>query len=169
MKASYRRGYLKSDHWAALRLARIAKQKGKCAICRKGLGLGLDVHHVRYKNLYDVDLFDLKALCRRCHTAVHVVLELYPKINESSYSKGDWGTIQRHTKLWLKYAKRYGDRWANLAFEANLVDEEKLREWSISGGRKFQRYLRHIFGVIVSQLEYKRPFMAELMARFENE
>lgn len=31
----------------------------------------LDIHHINYKSLYNVDLSDLKTLCRKCHNEEH--------------------------------------------------------------------------------------------------
>ena len=31
----------------------------------------MDVHHIGYKNLYDVTVNDLTTLCRRCHDELH--------------------------------------------------------------------------------------------------
>ena len=33
----------------------------------------LDVHHVDYKNLFDVETGDLKTLCRPCHKKYHII------------------------------------------------------------------------------------------------
>ena len=64
----YRKTYLKSDHWKALRASKL-KQSPCCEKC--GAKHRLDVHHLDYKNLYDVTLEDLMTLCRRCHEAEH--------------------------------------------------------------------------------------------------
>jgi hypothetical protein len=34
----------------------------------------VEPHHLNYKNLYDVELSDLKTLCRKCHTEVHATI-----------------------------------------------------------------------------------------------
>ncbi len=64
----YREIYLKSDHWKELRSRKL--QQVKCCE-RCGRTWFLDVHHLRYRNLYDVELCDLQVLCRRCHKKVH--------------------------------------------------------------------------------------------------
>lgn len=55
----YRETYLKSEHWMQLRRSVLSKSKS-CAICLKTVRL--DVHHRRYKNLFDVVERDLAGL-----------------------------------------------------------------------------------------------------------
>lgn len=64
----YRNVYLLSEHWKRLRKAKL-KINPQCEIC--GRKTKLDVHHLRYKNLYDVLVEDLQTLCRRCHRKHH--------------------------------------------------------------------------------------------------
>jgi hypothetical protein len=67
----YREVYLLSDHWKDLRLRALnrcgKKQACKNCRCRKNL----DVHHLNYRNIYDVTVDDLEVLCRRCHMIEH--------------------------------------------------------------------------------------------------
>lgn len=64
----YREEYLKSDHWKNLRYCKL-QQVCYCEMCDNTSTL--DVHHINYKNLYDVELEDLMVLCRKCHVKVH--------------------------------------------------------------------------------------------------
>lgn len=61
--------YLKSDHWSDLRKEALANAKFKCSKCE--CGGNLDVHHERYKSIYNVTQDDLSVLCRKCHNAEH--------------------------------------------------------------------------------------------------
>ena len=67
--------YLKSKYWKKLRSKKIqaASRAGKyeCGIC--GSKSRLEVHHLNYKNIYDVEIYDLRILCRRCHGLTHEV------------------------------------------------------------------------------------------------
>jgi 5-methylcytosine-specific restriction endonuclease McrA len=65
----YRAEYLKSDHWKNLRKEKLAENGKICESC--GRKNNLDIHHLDYKNLYDVTLEDLKVLCRKCHNDEH--------------------------------------------------------------------------------------------------
>lgn len=68
-KEWYWKIYLKSDHWNDLRLRKLEQCRYKCSLCDKKKKL--DVHHMRYKNIYDIELIDLLACCRKCHKAIH--------------------------------------------------------------------------------------------------
>lgn len=61
------REYLKSDHWAALRESKL-REKPICERCRALASR--EVHHMRYKSIYDVHCDDLAALCQDCHAKV---------------------------------------------------------------------------------------------------
>jgi phage terminase large subunit GpA-like protein len=65
----YRSEYLKSDHWKLLKKSKL-NQINCCEIC--GSNLNLDVHHLNYKNLYDVTEEDLQVLCRFHHEEIHL-------------------------------------------------------------------------------------------------
>lgn len=68
-KEWYRTIYLLSDHWKHLRSSAL-KTKGECCEdCKKTKRL--DVHHLNYRNIFDVALDDLQILCRRCHEKRH--------------------------------------------------------------------------------------------------
>lgn len=73
-KHFYRFEYLKSEHWKDLRISKLASVDATCARC-KTRDLSNDVHHVRYRNLYDVEMLDLIVLCRHCHDLVHQFLD----------------------------------------------------------------------------------------------
>lgn len=60
--------YLGSDHWAQLR-ARKLKKDPICEECRRYDAT--QVHHIRYRSIFDVLLTDLESMCGRCHGARH--------------------------------------------------------------------------------------------------
>lgn len=64
----YRNIYLKSEHWINLKKEKL-KEFDCCALCNSIKKL--DVHHLNYKNLYDVELSDLLVVCRPCHAKIH--------------------------------------------------------------------------------------------------
>lgn len=63
----YRTVYLLSDHWKRLRGTKLAS-KPNCERCGAS---AIDVHHVRYRKIFDVKLRDLLSLCRKCHIEEH--------------------------------------------------------------------------------------------------
>ena len=96
---AYRFGYLKSEHWANLRLAKLAEQDACCQACDHR-DLSNDVHHVLYReSLYDTSLDDLVVLCRDCHERVHCVLERWSHVNATPDVRARW-------KATLKCLKR---------------------------------------------------------------
>lgn len=66
--------YLKSEHWEEVRLKRIKIDNRRCYLC--GGVKGLNVHHLRYDNLWHEDAKkDLVTLCYKCHHMLHRVID----------------------------------------------------------------------------------------------
>jgi len=70
----YRNVYLKSEHWQIVRHLKLCSTP-KCEKC--GEGGCLDVHHLDYRNVYNIRFQDLQTLCRRCHRKAHQDLEAF--------------------------------------------------------------------------------------------
>lgn len=64
----YRSVYLASEHWADLRRRKLARNP-TCELC--GKSGQMDIHHVNYRRIFDVQLHDLLTLCRKCHDEEH--------------------------------------------------------------------------------------------------
>jgi len=62
--------YLESPHWKQTRSKKRGRTRG-CGIC--GAAESLDVHHMNYRELFDVEMSDLRVLCRTCHRFAHVL------------------------------------------------------------------------------------------------
>lgn len=92
----YRFEYLKSAHWSDLRLRKLCETDARCEIC-KTQNFSNDVHHLRYKQLFDVETSDLKTLCRRCHNYIHNALEEI-RNNPIANHKREWEKAERHAK-----------------------------------------------------------------------
>lgn len=60
--------YLRSDDWLTKRYLKRMK-RNNCAICNSRHRL--EVHHLNYRNLVDVEMSDLRVLCHRCHFLGH--------------------------------------------------------------------------------------------------
>ncbi len=69
-KAWYREIYLFSDHWRALKRHALLTLGVVCEKC-KDPSLGVDIHHLQYRNIFDVRTPDLQVLCRSCHDKAH--------------------------------------------------------------------------------------------------
>lgn len=61
--------YLRSPEWQAKRQAVMRRANDICEGC--GLAPATEVHHFTYDNIYQEFLWDLAALCRRCHERQH--------------------------------------------------------------------------------------------------
>lgn len=89
--------YLRSEDW---KYKRKKKNPRRCGICASEKNL--DIHHLNYKNLYDVEMSDLRVLCRRCHFLCH---DLY-KQGKFKFTTNDhnsrWCYIKNAVKKELK-------------------------------------------------------------------
>lgn len=74
-KAEYA-AYLESDHWKNLRAAKIKRDGAACKDC--GSTRFIQVHHLNYRNIFDVILDDLKVVCRVCHEKIHGIIKPKP-------------------------------------------------------------------------------------------
>jgi len=63
--------YLNSDQWKRKRKLVMERSNGVCEGC--GVYKANQVHHLSYRRLGNEMLFDLVALCRSCHMAIHNV------------------------------------------------------------------------------------------------
>lgn len=89
-------------------------------MCKTYEGLGLDVHHLIYRNLYDVRRDDLRALCRRCHTICHEVEKVDPKLKKIKNIQLQWALVIKTARKWRKHAKKYGEENATAAMIIRL-------------------------------------------------
>jgi len=60
--------YLQSQDWKIKRNKKL-ERKLFCSIC--GTKNKIDIHHLQYKNLFDIRMKDLLRLCRDCHFILH--------------------------------------------------------------------------------------------------
>mgnify|MGYP001610085841 CR=1 FL=1 len=64
--------YLNSKDWKEKRAIKLRNKK-YCSVC--GIKEKIDIHHLQYKNLFDVNSRDLLRLCRTCHFTFHELLK----------------------------------------------------------------------------------------------
>jgi hypothetical protein len=64
--------YLQSAHWRDTRTKIFARDDYKCVLCTKKAD---EVHHINYRNWYDVLDTDLISLCEGCHCRVHLAID----------------------------------------------------------------------------------------------
>lgn len=119
--------YLKSDHWKQLRKKKL-EADSKCEYCQSLKNL--DVHHIRYKQLYDVELEDLKTLCRKCHKLEHKSLKdkkldkIETKLNESYVDK-----IRKRRKKFTKNSYPEKSKWYEQ--EQQYLEQCRLERFKI--------------------------------------
>jgi hypothetical protein len=61
--------YLKTDTWKKKRALVLDRADGMCEGC--GVNYAVQVHHLTYEHLGDEFLWELKAVCLRCHRKAH--------------------------------------------------------------------------------------------------
>jgi len=95
----YRTEYLKSHHWKNLRAKALASHGRKCHACA-GTG-SLDVHHLQYRDIFDVTVADLQVLCRSCHDMEH---------GASTTKSGKKPRKKKGMSAWETHLKKTGRR-----------------------------------------------------------
>lgn len=114
----YRNVYLKTDHWKKLRQQKLLTNP-VCEEC--GSANRVEPHHINYKSLYNVDLTDLKTLCRVCHTKIHVELN---NQNRMSSHKGSAKVYKRELKLRVRHLHK--ETGVSKQIIRKLIHEGKL-------------------------------------------
>lgn len=66
--------YINSPTWRKQRLKAFQRWGRACNAC--GVQHSIEVHHLVYRNLYDVETGDLMPLCVKCHNEVHEGVKL---------------------------------------------------------------------------------------------
>lgn len=80
LKTWYHAVYLESDHWRDLRLRAFFHHGKRCHQCRSPHQL--QVHHLRYRSIFDVTVEDLQILCDSCHKLEHLGLSQPRKLRK---------------------------------------------------------------------------------------
>jgi 5-methylcytosine-specific restriction endonuclease McrA len=96
----YRNVYLKSSHWKDLRQKKL-QANPMCEEC--GSTNRVEPHHINYKSLYNVDLADLKTLCRVCHNKVHTELDTQKR---TASHRGSSKVYKRELKLRVRHLQK---------------------------------------------------------------
>lgn len=65
----FHEGYMNTKKWQGIRSKVLERSEGMCEGCL--VRLADNVHHKTYKHLGDELLFELVAVCRKCHDRVH--------------------------------------------------------------------------------------------------
>lgn len=99
----YRKVYLKSEHWLELRNKKLSKGN-HCRLCLRYYK-SLDVHHLKYRKLYQVQTGDLRVVCRACHEKIHKLLETYPKLKKQD-TETQWRIIESRLSVGGLCSKR---------------------------------------------------------------
>lgn len=146
-RRKYRYEYLRSDHWKELRLRKLAEVDAMCESCGHR-SVSNDVHHLRYRRLYDVKPKDLVCLCRHCHKELHHIIaaktkdrfiacadgyleQLAEQIEkaETAYKNAVLGVLRRHV--------RQDQAKAECPFKQYDSDENKAARSAMRGKGQF--------------------------------
>lgn len=141
--------YLSGSDWINKRVTKLERKNGekrRCAICSSKTNL--DVHHLNYRNLYDVEQSDLRVLCRRCHFLAHnlhkrgafrftsenqhsrferikaAVKRELGLVNKNMFLDGD---ISRKHKKELPFDQYINGEWVHKKNSTCLSDKGKIR------------------------------------------
>jgi hypothetical protein len=95
--------YLKSADWKRKRAKKFSRKR-RCAIC--GAVENLQVHHLNYKNLYDVVNSDLRVLCERCHKTTHDLMKRHIIVFKNKNHQSRFAIIKNRVKKELKLNRR---------------------------------------------------------------
>ena len=95
--------YLKTEDWANKRYFKRLK-RNNCGICNAKKNL--DVHHLNYKKLYDVEQTDLRVLCRRCHFLAHDLQKAGKLVFKSTNHHSRFALLKIAVKKELKITAR---------------------------------------------------------------
>lgn len=102
-RQEYRNEYLKSPEWVELR----SKVMTPGIMCRKcKTEKATDPHHMRYRNIVDVQPSDLVPLCRKCHELIEEAKEIgilrkehsFPELMEITRQKMDSRSKRKSSK-----------------------------------------------------------------------
>lgn len=63
--------YINTKHWQSLRERKLQAGGNMCNRCERMEAI-LHVHHLNYRNWFDVTLDDLEVLCETCHNSHHL-------------------------------------------------------------------------------------------------
>lgn len=99
--------YLRSKHWKRLKKAKYKRAKiWKCEICGLVGKKNLHVHHVNYRQLFNVGLKDLRLVCISCHEKIHDLLGWF-FVYESDNSADRWAQTLAAIKDLPGYIESY--------------------------------------------------------------
>jgi hypothetical protein len=95
-KTEYRK-YLSSRHWKMLRSDKLSSPaRRRCGIC--GCAGRIEVHHLQYRNIFDVTTSDLRRLCNRCHSLAHELMNSGRLKVTSETNHGKWAQTKAAVK-----------------------------------------------------------------------
>lgn len=137
-KHAYRFKFLKSEKWSNVRLEALAREGGKCEICKEE-SIHNDAHHIWYpKEIYDTKAHQLAVLCRPCHNFLHVMLPEC-KTNIESDGIAQWLKYKNAIISWrLEKLNSFSESEdSKKALESQLLNSRLLLEKALLVKQKF--------------------------------
>ena len=99
MNKTQYKDYLGSTHWIELRAKKLKRSKKRCGICLSPHRL--EIHHLSYRNIYDVDTSDLRVLCHDCHDLYHKLKDAGKITPVSGGDQKQFANVRHYVKLAL--------------------------------------------------------------------
>lgn len=143
MSNFYRETYLKSEHWQNLRLQKLVESECRCLRCGVQ-SQHHDVHHLKYRNLFDVTTLDLVVLCRACHDLVHENLDQLKEITDKDPNEKAHAAWKLFLATWGPHPNEHKEL---RAFMIELRKQGKMRN-SPKPKKPPQKHLRKLHVVV---------------------
>lgn len=149
-KRWYREVYLYSEHWEGLREEAFSTYGRHCAKCPSTTHL--QVHHLAYRNIFDVTVQDLQVLCMKCHHKEH------PEHGEAKTKKLKPAAKKKKKSRAKRLASKQKrkERFAAFGLENKLAEAtHKFRLHPIPEAAAIRHLLRK-FGYYISKPNHER-------------
>ena len=81
--------YMQSEHWHSLRAQALTTYGGKCELCGSQPSNPI-IHHLLYRQLYDVSVLDLAVVCESCRCQILRYKKKHPKAHKTRQKLMGW-------------------------------------------------------------------------------
>ena len=136
--------YMQSEHWHSLRAQALKLYGGKCELCGSQPSNPI-IHHLLYRQLYDVSVSDLAVVCESCRCQILRYKKKHPKAHKTRQKLMGWYRChisniegQRRKASEERLLKRKADRAAKLDTFKSVKPKYKPNFRTFSSGEYTQ-------------------------------